>query len=102
MRCERDCLEQGIWHPVLELRHESKPGMKAPAILDMLVCDKCRAISTPEDFISEEGWAQISAGVVNAGYPMPTRKLTTLAWMSAQECAAVWARSGMTKRVDGE
>lgn len=57
-----------------------RSGVAAPAHLGMMFCDDCREKRVAQDFIADEGWAQITSAFRALGKADPVRARTELAW----------------------
>lgn len=74
----KDCTNPGGWRPVLILRAASRPNEPARAELGIAVCEHHARTGQVDDFVSDEGWAQISNAFAASGRERPARALTSL------------------------
>jgi len=74
------CPNEGQWHPVFHI-YVHRSHSPAVAILPLLLCDDCKAKTTLEEYLTDDGWQKISDGFVNVGYQRPKRELTSLYWI---------------------
>lgn len=75
---KKGCASLARWQVVLEFRSPLAPQYPATAFIDLALCDGHKESSTAEDFITDEGWGQICAGLAAAKKAQPRRDLTTV------------------------
>lgn len=59
-KCNRKgCEHEARWMPVLELRPKMHNGKPARAVISIGLCEACKVLTTLDDLVTKEGWAQI-------------------------------------------
>lgn len=74
------CTNPGIWQPILELKARSNGKITTLRFKTIRVCDKHKAISTMDSFLSSEGYDKLARHLRDAGKSVPQHRLTTLSW----------------------
>lgn len=77
--CRLGCENPAAWQPILVLCHPNGKDT-CEAILRLGVCEACKPQLVAEDFVCDEGWAQIVAGMLAANAAPPDRAKTKLDW----------------------
>lgn len=75
--CRPRCRRPARWSPVLVLRARGAPA-PAKAQLTLGLCSEHKELATIDDFVGDEGWAQIAGAFSERGFAEPQRDLTSL------------------------
>lgn len=82
--CDRvGCDQPGSNRPRLMCRSKLAPEHPCPVTLSLVICDKHRAESTVDNFMTDAGWAKLAEGFDHANLARPDRELLTLEWDQA-------------------
>lgn len=86
MRCQRTgCENEGRWQPklIFPAPRCCVGAEPAQSIVDLHLCDAHTHTATIDDFISDEGWAEIAAFFAARGNVVPARREIVLGWVPA-------------------
>jgi hypothetical protein len=74
------CPNEATWRPILKLRSRQNGPATALRFTEITLCEQHRQSGEVADFLSPEGFDKLARILREAGKPVPTRRLTTLAW----------------------